>query len=101
MRAVIAVILVAVGLGTTVFAGAQAPTLAPNEVGRVMILEYHKIDNPEARWTRTPENFKRDLVRLWERGYRTVALTDYVDGKITLPAGTSPVIFTFDDSSPG
>ena len=55
-----------------------------------MILEYHKIDHPEARWTRTPENFKRDLQRLWERGYRTVALTDYLDGKIALPAGTTP-----------
>jgi polysaccharide deacetylase len=30
-----------------------------------------------------------------------VALTDYIDGKIALPAGTTPVIFTFDDSSPG
>ena len=66
-----------------------------------MILEYHKIDNPEGRWTRTPENFKGDLKRLWELGYRLVALTDYLDGKISLPAGTSPVILTFDDSSPG
>ena len=101
MRATIAVVLVAACLGATVLAGAQAPTLPPNELGRVMILEYHKIDTPEARWTRTPENFKRDLARLWERGYRTVALTDYVESKIALPAGTSPVIFTFDDSSPG
>ena len=30
-------------------AGPQA-----NELGRVMILEYHKIDVPENRWTRTP-----------------------------------------------
>jgi peptidoglycan/xylan/chitin deacetylase (PgdA/CDA1 family) len=101
MRAAIAVVLVAACLGATVLAGAQAPTLPPNELGRVMILEYHKIDTPEARWTRTPENFKRDLARLWERGYRTVALTDYVESKVALPAGTSPVIFTFDDSSPG
>ena len=27
----------------------------------MMILEYHKIDYPEERWTRTPENFRRDL----------------------------------------
>ncbi len=66
-----------------------------------MILEYHKIDRPENRWTRTPENFRRDLQRLWERGYRLVALNDYLDGKISLPAGTTPVILTFDDSSPG
>ena len=43
---------------------ASADSLAPNELGRVMILEYHKIDYPENRWTRTPENFRRDLETL-------------------------------------
>ena len=66
-----------------------------------MILEYHKIDLPEERWTRTPDNFRRDLQRLWERGYRLVGLNDYLDGRIALPKGTTPVILTFDDSSPG
>ena len=64
----------------------SAESLPPNELGRVMILEYHKIDQPENRWTRTPENFRRDLQRLWERGYRLVALDDFLDGKIALPA---------------
>jgi len=62
----------AVGLGGAVIAGAQAPARTPNELGRVMILQYHKIDNPEGRWTRTPENFKRDLARLWGRKEQTV-----------------------------
>ncbi len=84
-----------------VAAAATAEPLAPNELGRVMILEYHKIDRPEARWTRTPENFRRDLQRLWERGYRLAALNDVLDDKISLPRGTSPVVLTFDDSSPG
>jgi peptidoglycan/xylan/chitin deacetylase (PgdA/CDA1 family) len=75
--------------------------LPSNELGRVMILEYHKIDLPEERWTRTPDNFRRDLQRLWERGYRLLSLNDYLDGRITLPKGTTPVILTFDDSSPG
>jgi len=75
--------------------------LAPNELGRVMILEYHKIDMPEQRWTRTPANFRRDLERLRERGYRLVALGDLLDGRLSLPRGTTPVVLTFDDSSPG
>ena len=50
--------------------GAETPPA--NELGRVMILEYHKIDYPEERWTRTPENFRRDLERLYARGYRLV-----------------------------
>lgn len=76
-------------------------TLSPNELGRVMILEYHRIDVPEDRWTRTPENFRRDLEALYARGYRLQRLTDLVEGRITVPAGTSPVVLTFDDSSPG
>jgi len=83
---------------------APAPALAQrpaNELGRVMILEYHKIDHPEGRWTRTPGNFRADLQQLWEKGYRLVALNDLLDGKINVPAGTTPVVLTFDDSSPG
>ncbi|MBI3635518.1 MAG: polysaccharide deacetylase family protein [Candidatus Rokubacteria bacterium] len=80
---------------------AAAQALPPNELGRIMILEYHKIDYPEDRWTRTPENFRKDLETLYARGYRLQALTDLIDGKITVPAGTTPVVLTFDDSSPG
>jgi peptidoglycan/xylan/chitin deacetylase (PgdA/CDA1 family) len=80
---------------------ASAGSLQPNELGRVMILEYHKVDQPEERWTRTPANFRGDLERLWERGYRLVALNDFLDGHIAIPSGTTPVVLTFDDSSPG
>ena len=74
---------------------------SPNELGRVMILEYHKVDYPEERWTRTPENFRRDLEALYARGYRLQSLNDLLDGKITVRAGFTPVVLTFDDSSPG
>jgi peptidoglycan/xylan/chitin deacetylase (PgdA/CDA1 family) len=87
-------------LAVALTAGATEP-LPPNELGRVMILEYHKIDYPEERWTRTPENFRRDLETLYARGYRLINLTDLLDRKIALPAGTTPVVLTFDDSSPG
>jgi peptidoglycan/xylan/chitin deacetylase (PgdA/CDA1 family) len=66
-----------------------------------MILEYHKIDYPEDRWTRTPENFRRDLESLYARGYRLQSLTGLVEGRITVPAGTTPIVLTFDDSSAG
>ncbi|MGH7277767.1 MAG: polysaccharide deacetylase family protein [Candidatus Rokuibacteriota bacterium] len=80
---------------------AAAQSLPPNELGRVMILEYHRIDHPEGRWTRTPENFRRDLETLHASGYRLVGLNALLDGHIDLPAGTTPVVLTFDDSSPG
>ncbi len=94
-------LLLSAALGAGVVAAAESPAPPPNELGRVMILEYHKIDEPEGRWTRTPENFRRDLQRLWERGYRLISLNDYLDGHLALPRGTTPVILTFDDSSPG
>jgi hypothetical protein len=75
--------------------------LPPNEYGRIPILEYHLIGETEGRWTRTPENFRRDLELLYNRGYRPVTLRDMMARRLALPAGTSPVVFTFDDASPG
>jgi hypothetical protein len=74
---------------------------AVNELGRVMILEYHRIGEPEARWTRTPAGLRRDLELLREHGYRPIPLGALVSGSIDLPAGVSPFVLTFDDSSPG
>lgn len=64
----------------------QSPS---NELGRVIVLAYHRIGEPEGRWTRTPAGFRRDLERLKGQGYRLVALNDVIDGVIDLPAGTN------------
>ncbi|HEX2438696.1 MAG TPA: polysaccharide deacetylase family protein [Methylomirabilota bacterium] len=98
--ALVGFLLAAAALILASFAAAGEP-LAPNELGRVMILEYHKIDYPEDRWTRTPENFRRDLETLYARGYRLQSLNGLVEGRITVPAGTTPIVLTFDDSSAG
>jgi peptidoglycan/xylan/chitin deacetylase (PgdA/CDA1 family) len=74
--------------------------LPPNELGRIPVLEYHLIGT-EGRWGRSPENFRKDLEQLYARGYRPVSLRDLAAKRIDLPAGTSPVVFTFDDASPG
>ncbi|HZQ36294.1 MAG TPA: polysaccharide deacetylase family protein [Dehalococcoidia bacterium] len=70
----------------------------PNELGRVLIMEYHRIWNPEAPWQRSPAGFRRDLERLYAAGFRSVPLRDVLANRIDLPPGTSPVVFTFDDS---
>ena len=75
--------------------------LAPNEVGQVMILEYHLIGEPEADWKRTAPNFRKDLEMLYENGYYPISMSNYVDGKINVPAGKTPFVMTFDDSSQG
>lgn len=75
-------------------------TLPPNELGRIPILEYHLIGDRESRWSVEREHFRRDLALLYERGYRPVTVSEVIDKKINLPAGQSPVVFTFDDASP-
>lgn len=73
----------------------------PNELGDIIILMYHEIGSPEGEWRRTPENFRRDLQTLYGLGYRAVSLQDVVNGRIDIPAGTSPVVLTFDDGNKG
>ncbi|MBN1289466.1 MAG: polysaccharide deacetylase [Actinobacteria bacterium] len=72
--------------------------IKPNEMGMVMILEYHRIADKESDYTRSVENFKKDLETLYEKGYRLVKFSDLMNGNINVPAGTTPVAFTFDDS---
>lgn len=73
--------------------------LSPNEAGKVMILMYHNIGDVEATWTRTVDNFKKDLQTLYDKGYRPISLTDYVTGNITTELGYTPVVLTFDDGN--
>ncbi len=75
-------------------------TITPNELGKIMILEYHLLGEEEDRWTRSYANFWADLEMLYEKGYRPVGLNDIIDNRIDIPAGTTPVVLTFDDSSP-
>lgn len=77
------------------------PWWPPNELGQVPILVYHQVEDHEDRWTRHYENFRGDLERLYRKGFRAISLHDYLEGRIHLPAGTAPVIFTFDDSTAG
>lgn len=77
-----------------------ASQLPPNEKGHVPILAYHLFGDTEQRWQRDKSRFRRDLELLYGRGYRPVSVSNLVDGKLNLPEGMSPVVFTFDDASP-
>jgi hypothetical protein len=80
--------------------GADWAQIKPNALGKVMILEYHLLGPTESRWTRSYVNFWHDLNELYDRGYRPINASDLVENHIDIPAGTSPVVLTFDDSSP-
>ena len=81
--------------------GGPRSSLPPNELGRIMVLEYHRIGQPEGEWIRTAENFRKDLRTLYQKGYRPVTMRQVLEGNIDIPAGTTPVVFTIDDSSKG
>lgn len=71
-----------------------------NLEGGVIIVEYHKIAKEEARWDRSIVRFRKDLERFYRLGFRPVTLKSYLERKMDLPPGASPVVFTFDDSHP-
>ncbi len=73
-----------------------------NEAGKVMIQMYHVIGAPqEAVWMQTKENFRRDLQTLYEQGYTLIRLRDFVENRIDVPAGRTPLVMTFDDGTGG
>ncbi len=78
-----------------------AKTIGANEMGQVLVVMYHIIGTPEAEWTRTPENFRNDVALLKSEGFYPINVRDLASGNIDIPAGKSPVVITFDDSSPG
>jgi peptidoglycan/xylan/chitin deacetylase (PgdA/CDA1 family) len=83
-------------------APASSDTVKANHLGRIPVLEYHLIGDTESRWGRTRENFRKDLELVYERGYRPMTVAQMVAKDFsTVPAGKSPVVFTFDDASPG
>ena len=81
---------------------AKKPNSSCNEMGKIMVIMYHQIAGKENNeWTRSFDNFRKDLQVLYDKGYRPINLRDYVNGNIEVPSGFTPVIFTFDDGTSG
>jgi peptidoglycan/xylan/chitin deacetylase (PgdA/CDA1 family) len=71
-----------------------------NELGEVPVLMYHQIRRDGGgEYDLTPDEFRAELERLWREGYRPVRAIDVVTGALDVPAGKSPVVLTFDDST--
>lgn len=81
-----------------------------NELGRIPVMMYHGIHNrtndstdytggnvDKDGYQRTTEAFRNDLEFYYESGYRMIRLEDYVNGKIDVSFGYSPIVITFDD----
>jgi peptidoglycan/xylan/chitin deacetylase (PgdA/CDA1 family) len=77
-----------------------AATVKPNELGEVPVLMYHQIRaDGGGDYDLTPKQFRAEVARLWREGYWPVRAIDFVTGRMDVPAGKTPVVMTFDDST--
>ncbi len=79
----------------------RAETIGANELGQVLTLVYHEIGFEENATTRTPDGLREDIALLQDEDFFPITVRDLVSGNIDIPAGKSPVVITFDESSPG
>jgi peptidoglycan/xylan/chitin deacetylase (PgdA/CDA1 family) len=86
-----------------------APTIAPamarrvhaNELGQVPVLMYHRIlAKAVTPYDRSPAELRAELERLAKEAYVPVTAAEFATGGIDVPAGTHPVVLTFDDGYP-
>ena len=84
----------------------QLQDYQPNELGYVPVLMYHNIVqeySEEERGDvlfRTEEELRGDLQWLYDNDFYVITLQEFIENRITAPAGKHPVVLTFDDSRP-
>lgn len=72
-----------------------------NEAGKVPVLMYHRITKKRlASIDRTPSQVREELERLARDGYVPITAREFAAGRIDIPAGSHPVVLTFDDGHP-
>ncbi len=79
---------------------------SPNEAGEIPIIMFHRLieayeENTEKEYTTTFSEFEALLQTLYDNGYRLISMADFIDCNISVPAGTMPMLFTFDDGTAG
>lgn len=70
-----------------------------DELGQIPVLMYHRLkEDGGGPYDRTRQAFRAELRWLFDHDYVPVVLSDVLDGRIDIPAGTKPVVLTFDDA---
>jgi len=79
----------------------QLRDLQPNELGWVPVIEYHVITTDESKeadpFVRTAEHVREDLQWLYDHGFYVITTREFIENRISAPAGKRPVILSFDD----
>jgi hypothetical protein len=74
-----------------------------NELGMIPVLMHHRLVTSSAgTYDMTPAFFRAELDRLHRENYYPIRTIDLVRRELSsVPAGKTPVVLTFDDSTPG
>lgn len=79
----------------------KAAAVGANELGQVPVLLYHDISDQRGDQYRSAGDLANDIDLLKSEGFVPINLRDLAAGNIDIPAGMSPVVLTFDDSTLG
>jgi len=78
----------------------------PNEIGEIPIVMFHNFvedlnSTTDNQYTTSFSAFEELLETLYNEGYRLISMRDFIDHNIDVPAGMKPMVFSFDDGTPG
>ena len=104
MRKFPILIIAVIGVSLCLSSCTSTPSRYPeiyNELGKVLVAEYHRIEDKNGAWIRTPDDFRKDLQRFYDLGFRLVSVKElFNEAHIDIPAGKKPLVITFDDGHP-
>lgn len=84
----------------------QLAEFQPNELGTVPVFMYHNIVQEYGPGQegdvlyRTEAEFRDDLQFLYDNNFYIITIQEYVENRISAPAGKHPAVLIFDDSRP-
>jgi peptidoglycan/xylan/chitin deacetylase (PgdA/CDA1 family) len=90
------------GLSAAQLAKQRAAIKRANEAGELPVLVYHRVGGDltfAPDFTISAGQLRRELEYLLHHDYYPVNFRDLVRGRLDVPAGKTPVVLTFDDSS--
>jgi len=91
----------AMSASPSVFPLPEPASVRANELGDIPVLMIHQVEeNARGDYAQTPEQFRQSMEYLATHRYVPVTAAELVTGDLDLPAGTSPVVLTFDDGHP-